>query len=54
MVILSKKNDLEDTFFLLGGIHGAGEPGKELDKFNPDTNYLINQIEQKKLIKNLI
>ena len=49
---IQKKNDLEDTFFLLGGnTWGWGTWKRAWDKFNPNTSYLMSQIEKKKLIK---
>ena len=47
-----KKNDLPETFFLLGGnTWGWGTWTRAWKKFNPDTNYLLNEIKSKKLIK---
>jgi len=47
-----KKNHLQETFFLLGGnTWGWGTWKRAWNEFNPDTNYLLNEIKKKKLIK---
>ncbi len=47
-----KKNNFQDTFFLLGGnTWGWGTWKRAWDKFNPDTKFLIDQIKKKNLVK---
>ena len=47
-----KKNNLDETLFLLGGnTWGWGTWKRAWDKFNPDTNYLIKELKKKNMIK---
>lgn len=47
-----KKNNLQETFFLMNHTSwGWGTWKRAWDKFNPDTDYLINEIKKRKMIK---